>query len=75
MADALTPVTIAAAAANPQSATVDGTTVSAHSIPEQIAADQYAKSSTSMTGTNPQGGSRSAWGRMRPAKVIPPGGC
>lgn len=73
MADELTPDNIAAAAANPQSATVDGTTVTSHSIPDKIAADQYARVNSSLNGDNPQGGNRSVWGRMRPAKVTPPG--
>lgn len=73
MADELTPDSIAAAAANPQSATVDGTTVTAHSIPDKIAAFQNAQVNSSLDGTNPQGGSRSVWGRMRPGKVTPPG--
>lgn len=73
MADELTPDSIAAAAANPQSATVDGTTVTAHSIPDKITADQYARVNSSLNGDNPQGGNRSVWGRMRPGKVTPPG--
>lgn len=75
MADELTPESIAESAASPQAASVDGTSVSAYSIQDKITADQYQKAAAALDGDNPQGGNRSAWGRMRPAKVTPPGGC
>lgn len=73
MANELTPDVIANSATAPQSATVDGTTVAAHSIPDQIVADQYAKATAAVSGTNDGGGSKSGWRATRPGKVVPPG--
>jgi hypothetical protein len=63
----LTADAIAVAAQQPQSATVDGQTAAAHSIPDQIAADRYRRTQTALAGN------RSAWGMVRTARVIPPG--
>jgi hypothetical protein len=72
MADDLTQA-ITDAAQQPLTATVGQRSATAHSIPEMIAADQYAKSQDALTGANEQGGQRSAWGAIRPARVVPPG--
>jgi len=73
MPDSLTPDTIAEAATAPQSATVDGTTVSAHSIPDQITALQHQKAAAAVAGTNAGGGPKSGWRATRMGKVTPPG--
>jgi hypothetical protein len=73
MPDELTPDSIAESATAPQSATVDGTTVAAHSIPDQIAADQYRKGTAAVSGTNTGGGPKSGWRATRMGKVTPPG--
>lgn len=69
----LTPESIAEAATNPASASVDGKSAAAVSIPDQITADKYAKAATALDGTNDNGGPKSAWGATRPARVNPPG--
>jgi hypothetical protein len=58
---------IAERAAKPASASGDGQSASAHPIPDQIAADQYAQgvSKASTTGTG--------WALLRPARFEPPG--
>ena len=56
-----------------QSTTVDGRTTVATPIPDLIAADKHIAGRTALTGTNDRGGSKSAWGGLRPARVIPPG--
>lgn len=73
MPDPVTADSIAEAAANPQSASVDGQQASAHPIPDQIEAAKFAASNTALDGTNDNGGPRSAWGRLRTARVNPPG--
>jgi hypothetical protein len=73
MADDLTQA-ITDAAQEPLTVTVGPRTATAHSIPEMIAADQYAKAQDAIAGTNDQGGSISGWGSaLRPARVVPPG--
>jgi len=59
---------IAVAAQQPQSASVDGVTAAAHSIPDQIAADRYRRTKAALA---PAGAS--AWGAVRTARVVPPG--
>ena len=51
-------------AAQPQSVTVDGTTVTQHPLSEQIAADRYARSKTATRGKR-----RGLWF----SKLQPPG--
>ena len=63
----LTPDSIAVAAQSPQTASVDGVSATAVSIPDQIAADKYRKASTGLSGNH------SAWGLTRTARTIPPG--
>lgn len=55
------------------SATVDGRSATAVPIPDLIAADRYLAGKTAVEGTNPNGGKRSAWGKTRMARVVPPG--
>jgi hypothetical protein len=63
----LTADAIATAAQQPQSASVDGVTVSAVPIADQIKADQYRRTSAGLAGNG------SAWGMTRTARVQPPG--
>lgn len=56
-----------------QSATVDGQSVTQQSLKDRIAADQYLSGRDALSGSNSNGGPKSAWGLMRPAKVVPPG--
>ncbi len=69
----LTPDTIATAAASPASVTVDGNSAAAVPIDKQIDALNLAKITAAATGTNRQGGPRSGWGMMRPARSITEG--
>lgn len=63
----LTPDTIAEAATQPASAMKDGQSAAAVPIPDQIAADKYrAQAAQAATG-------RSAWGKVRMARAVPPG--
>ncbi len=68
MAD-LTPESIAEAATQPASASVDGRSAAAVSIPDQIAAAKFAGSATALDGINDNGGSKSGWGRCRTARA------
>jgi hypothetical protein len=68
----LTPETIAEAATQPASASVDGRSAAAVSIGDQIKAHQYAAAQTALEGTNESGGPVSGWGKLRTAKVKPP---
>ncbi len=65
--------TITDAAQEPAEAAGDGHSVKSRTIDEMIAADQYAKAQTAVTGTNDQGGPKSPWGCLRPARVVLPG--
>lgn len=73
MADPITPEQIAANAAQPQSATVDGRTAEQVPIPDQIAAAEYAKQAAAGSGTNAAGGPKSGWRGVRMGRAIPPG--
>lgn len=72
-----TPIDHAAAlealALEPASATVDGSTVTAHPLGDVADALDRAAARKSLTGPNPHGGPRSGWGTLRPARVVPPG--
>jgi hypothetical protein len=63
---------IAEAAANPASASVDGQSASAHSIPDQIKAAEYKAQQDALAGANENGGKRSGWRGLRPARPIFP---
>lgn len=73
MPEAIDTDTIAVNAASPASASQDGRSATAHSIPDQILAKDEKKKEDSLAATNPQGGARSAWSLTRPARVVPPG--
>jgi hypothetical protein len=71
--DAVSAESIAEAANSPASASVDGRSAAAVPIDQQIAADRYAKGATALSGTNPNGGKRSGWGKLRTGRAVPPG--
>lgn len=61
------------AVADPSTFTSDGQTVVSNPLPDVIQADRYRAGNAALGGPNLRGGSRSAWGAVRPAKVVPPG--
>jgi hypothetical protein len=61
------------AAAKPASATVDGQSMSAVSIPDLIEAAHFQAGQAAVVGTNDNGGPKSGWRMTRPARVVPPG--
>lgn len=73
MPEAIDSDTIAENAAGPQSASQDGRSASAHSIPDQILAHTHKKNADAVEGTNAQGGAKSGWRTLRPAQVVLPG--
>lgn len=70
MPDPVTADTIAEAANSPASASVDGQSASAHSISEQIKAQQNKAASDALEGSNSTGGGPvSAWSKLRTARA------
>ena len=65
--------TIEEAAQDPQSASKDGITATSHPLPDLIAADKYLAGKTAVEGTNDNGGPKSGFGALRPARFIPKG--
>ena len=65
--------TIAANAAEPLQAASDGQQAQQVPIPDQIAANNYATGASALSGTNDNGGSKSAWACTRTARVKPGG--
>lgn len=57
----------------PSSAAVDGQSATNQPIPDVIALQHTASAKSELAGENPQGGKRSGWCALRPAKFIPPG--
>jgi hypothetical protein len=72
MPDELTPETIAEAATQPASASVDGRSAAAVSIGDQIAAHKYAAAQAALAGTNASGGPKTGWNKLRTARAKPP---
>ena len=73
-ADEIAAAAALTAAEGVQSATADGQSVTSIDPLKQLdVADRIAKREA-LAGTNPQGGSRSGWGMLRRARVVPPGG-
>lgn len=67
---------IETSAAEVKRVTTDGQTTEAHDLPDLIEADQYLKGQDAAgSGTNPNGGVRSGFGMLRPARAVPPGAC
>ena len=64
---------IAELATNPATVTAGDRTIVEVKIPDAIQAHEFAANQEAVEGTNPQGGPRSAWASLRPAKFIPPG--
>lgn len=57
-----------------QTAAQDGRSATAISIADLERAKKILAGEAAVSGGNPAGGSRSAWGSLRPARVVPPGG-
>ncbi len=75
MPDPVSVDTIAEAANSPVSTTTDGLSVTAVSIPDQIAADKYRAAGEALEGTNSTGGGPvSGWSKMRMARAKNCGG-
>lgn len=71
----LTPAEIIAQQlSEPQSAAMDGRSATNRSASDLIKLKQELERDAAAAGTNDAGGSVSPWTRLRPAKVIPPGG-
>lgn len=68
-AEDLTADSIAEAATQPASASVDGQSAAAVSISDQIAALKFKESVAAAAGTNDNGGPKSGWGMLRPARA------
>ncbi len=68
MPDAVDADTIAEAAAGPSSASVDGQSASAHSITDQIKAQQNKAAADALEGANQNGGPVSGWTKLRTAR-------
>lgn len=73
MADELTEALLKENAAAPAEVTGDGGTVKEHPLPDQIKVLDRQAGIDAVTGTNNQGGPKSPWGSLRPARVVPPG--
>jgi hypothetical protein len=72
-ADEIAEAAATTAADGVQSAMADGQSATAIDPLKQLdVADRIAKREA-LTGNNPQGGPRSGWGLLRPARVVPPG--
>jgi hypothetical protein len=69
----LTADTIAEAATQPASVSIDGQSAQAVPIADQIAALQFQKSQEALAGKNASGGAKSGWNKLRTAKSVPPG--
>lgn len=63
-----------AVAAEPASASNDGQSATAHSIPDLLKLESVRSGQAALEGTNANGGPRSAWTKLRPARAIFGGG-
>jgi len=63
---------IAIAATEPSSASVDGQSASAVSIADQLAALNAKKAAAAIAGANSNGGRKTGWRGLRIAKAVPP---
>lgn len=66
--------TLEDALAEPTSASVDGQSVTSRPIQDLIAGEDKLAAKTIAAGVNANGGPRSGWNGLRPARIIPPGG-
>jgi hypothetical protein len=69
----LTADSIAEAAQQPASATVDGKTAAAHPLPDQLEVLKFKAAEAATTGTNAGGGRKSAWRSAVTGRAVPPG--
>lgn len=60
-------------AAEPAEATIDGQTAKNRPLTEILDARDRTETASTLTGTNPNGGKKSAWGQVRMARMKPPG--
>ena len=56
-------------AAEPASASGDGQSASSHSIPDLLKLESVRSGQAATSGTNVNGGPRSAWSKVRPARA------
>ncbi len=61
-------------ASEPASAASDGQSASSHSIPDLLKLESVRSGQAALDGTNANGGPRSAWSKLRPARAIFGGG-
>jgi hypothetical protein len=61
------------AAEGPKRAKRDGQEAESHDLDQLIKADQYLRATSAGSGTNANGGEKSGWGMLRPARGVPPG--
>lgn len=72
MPDPVDADSIAEAAASPAEASVDGQSARAHPIKDQIAAAEYKAQQDALADANDDGGKKSGWRGLRPARPIFP---
>lgn len=65
--------TIASEAELPLKSESDGQSAEGQPLPDLIKADKYLKGADAVTGTNANGGPKSAWRGVRMARAVPPG--
>jgi hypothetical protein len=63
----LTVDSIAQAATDPASGSVDGRAAEAHPLPDQLEVLRAKAAQDALAGTNSNGGAKSGWGATRPA--------
>lgn len=68
-----TPPTLEELAAEPQSTSVDGQSVTNRSADDVLKLRNAAAAEAAVAGTNANGGPVSMWSRLRPARAVPPG--
>jgi hypothetical protein len=71
--DPVDPDTIAQAANEVASASVDGQSAAAVPIPDKIKAAQFKAAADAASGTNSKGGRKSPWRSVVTGKAVPPG--
>lgn len=58
---------------DPAAASSDLGSATNQDLSKLIEADKYLAGKTALDGTNAQGGKKSGWAALRPARAIPPG--
>lgn len=62
-------------ATEPAASAVDGRSATNDPIPDLIELSDKLKADAAAEGANANGGPKSGWNMLRPARAIPPGGC